>query len=109
MDRDLASIQNARDLLRRSRAAGKVLAEWDQATADAVVDAMARAATDAAVDLAELAVQETGMGRVESKTAKNLFCSHHLHEAYRNTRTCGVLRDDRARGVIEIGAPVGIV
>ncbi len=109
LDRDLASIQNARDLLERSRRAQKQYKRWTQHDVDGVVNAMARAATDHATELAELAVRETGMGRVESKTAKNLFCSRNLHEAYRNLRTCDVIREDHARGITEVAVPVGIV
>ncbi|MFN0058615.1 MAG: aldehyde dehydrogenase family protein [Planctomycetota bacterium] len=109
MDRDLASIQDARDLLRRAHHAQLQFARTSQADTDRVVEAMARAATDHARELAELAVRETGMGRVESKTLKNLFVSERLHGAYRNARTCGVIREDLGRGIIEVAEPVGVV
>lgn len=109
LDRDLFSIQNARDLVNRSHEAQKQLAKADQAAVDRIVDAAARAATDHARDLARLAVEETGMGRVESKIAKNLLCSQKLHEAHRNLRTCGVIREDAQRGIIEVAEPVGVV
>lgn len=109
MDADLASIQNARELLRRCTAAQKSFAMTSQEEVDRIVDAMAQAATDHAQELSELAVQESGLGRVESKIQKNLFVSQHLHEAYRNVRTCGVIREDSSRGVTEIATPMGIV
>ncbi|MGE3165149.1 MAG: aldehyde dehydrogenase family protein [Planctomycetota bacterium] len=109
MDADLASIQNARTLLRRTHAAQAEFARCTQDQVDRVVDAMARAATDHAEELAKLAVEESGLGRVASKILKNRFVSIHLHRAYRNLRTCGVVHEDRARGVVEIATPMGIV
>ena len=109
MDHDLASVQNARDLLLRSRAAQRRFAHASQAEVDRIVDAMATAATDHAEELARLAVEESGMGRVDSKILKNKFVSVHLHRAYRDLRTCGVIREDSGRGIIEIASPVGIV
>lgn len=109
LDRDLASIQNARDLVERSHVAQKAFAHATQEEVDRIVEAAARAATDHARELAELAVEETGMGRVDSKVAKNRLCSEKLHEAHRNLRTCGVIREDPALGVIEVAEPVGVV
>ncbi len=109
MDADLASIQNARSLLERAHVAQKSFAHATQAEVDRIVDAMARAATDRAEELARLAVEESGLGRVESKIQKNLFVSQYLHNAYKNQRTCGVIREDSGRGVTEIASPVGIV
>ena len=63
MDHDLASIQNARDLLVRSKAAQRQFAHASQTEVDRIVDAMARAATDYAEELAKLAVEESGMDR----------------------------------------------
>ncbi|MEM7167334.1 MAG: aldehyde dehydrogenase family protein [Planctomycetota bacterium] len=109
MDRDLASLQNARDLLRRCHAAQKKFAKASQQQVDRIVDAMARAATDHATELAKLAVEESGLGRVESKILKNRFVSEHLHAAYRNMRTCGVTHEDPQRGIMEIATPMGVV
>ena len=109
MDADLASIQNARTLLERAHVAQKSFANTPQDEVDRIVKAMAHAATDHAQELAQLAVEESGLGRVESKIQKNLFVSEYLHEAYKNFRTCGVVHEDASRGVIEIASPVGIV
>lgn len=109
MDADLASVQQARDHVERAHKACKAFARSDQATVNRVVDAMARAATDHARELAELAVRESGLGRVDSKIQKNLFVSQRLHQAYRDLRTCDVIREDPGRGVYELAAPVGVV
>ncbi|MFQ5653420.1 MAG: aldehyde dehydrogenase family protein [Planctomycetota bacterium] len=109
MDADLASIQNARDLLERSKAAQVAFESASQAEVDRIVDAMARAATDHAEELARLAVEESGLGRVKSKIEKNRFVSVRLHQAYRNLRTCGIIHEDPGRGIVEIAYPVGVV
>lgn len=108
-DKDLHSMQNARELLRRSRVAQRQFQHAEQAQVDRICDAMARAATDHAEELARLAVEESGLGRVESKIQKNLFVSDYLHAAYKDMRTCGVIREDPGRGVVEFASPVGIV
>jgi len=72
-DKDLVSIAEARSLARRAKQAYLELAEYDQARIDAIVDAMAAAATAQAERFARLAVDETGYGVVEDKIAKNLF------------------------------------
>ena len=72
-DADLRSIQQARTLAARARAAQKVLAGFSQEQVDAIVDAMAAAARQDAERLARLAHEETGFGNVKDKTKKNLF------------------------------------
>lgn len=109
MDRDLASVQDARDLLERASRAATAFSKIEQGPVDAIVDAIARSATDHAEELARLAVEESGFGRIESKIQKNLFVSVRLHEAYRNLRTCGVVREDHGRGLLEVAEPVGVV
>ena len=74
-DRDLASIAEARALARHAKEAWKALAELSQERIDAIVDAMAAAATSQAEAFALLAVEETGYGVVEDKVQKNLFAS----------------------------------
>ncbi|NUS98923.1 MAG: acetaldehyde dehydrogenase, partial [Gemmatimonadaceae bacterium] len=78
MDADLRSIQEARDLVARASEAQRAFARADQRTVDAVVTAMARAASAAAERLARLAVDETGMGVYEHKILKNKFSSDYL-------------------------------
>jgi acetaldehyde dehydrogenase (acetylating) len=77
-DRDLASIQEARELARRARQAQAHLAELSQERIDAIVDAMAAAVTSHAEGLARLAVEETGFGVIADKVQKNLFASERV-------------------------------
>jgi acetaldehyde dehydrogenase (acetylating) len=108
-DRDLASIQEARALARRARAAHQELAEFSQERIDAIVDAMAAAVTPQAEALARLAVEETGYGVVADKVQKNLFSSQQVHAFIRPMRTVGVVGRDEQRKVIEIAEPFGVV
>src|SRR5437773_5953405 len=108
-DRDLASIAEARALARRARQAGLDLAELSQERIDAIVDAMAGAATSQAEALARLAVEETGYGVVEDKIQKNLFSSQKVYQFIRPMKTVGVIRRDEDRRVVEIAEPFGVV
>ncbi|MBA3887866.1 MAG: aldehyde dehydrogenase family protein, partial [Acidobacteria bacterium] len=108
-DRDLASISEARALARRARAAAPALAEFSQEQIDAIVDAMAAAATPQAEALARMAVEETGYGVVADKIQKNLFSSERIYRFIRPMRTVGVVARHDDRKVIEIAEPFGVV
>src|SRR5215212_2451078 len=108
-DRDLASIQEARELARRARRAQGHLGELSQERIDAIVDAMAGAVTPQAETLARLAVEETGFGVVADKVQKNLFSSERVYRFIRPMRTVGVVNRIEDRKVIEIAEPFGVV
>src|ERR671914_841348 len=108
-DRDLASVQEARILVRRAREAGTALAELSQEQIDAIVDAMAAAVTPQAETLARLAHEETGYGVVADKVQKNLFSSEKVYRFIRPMKTVGVIRRLDDRKVIEIAEPFGVV
>lgn len=108
-DRDLASMAEARALARRAREASLELAELSQERIDAIVDAVAAAATAQAEAFARLAVEETGYGVLEDKIQKNLFASQRVHAFIRPMRTVGVIARHPDRGVIEIAEPFGVV
>src|SRR5512141_895823 len=108
-DRDLASISEARSLVRRAKDAAPALAELSQEQIDAIVDAMAAAATPQAEALARLAHEETGFGVVADKVQKNLFSSRKIYEFIRPMKTVGVIRRLEDRKVIEIAEPFGVV
>jgi acetaldehyde dehydrogenase (acetylating) len=108
-DKDLLSVQQARELAARARAAQETLAGFPQEQVDRVVDAMASAARTEAERLARLAHEETGFGSVRDKTRKNLFSAEDVHAYIRPLRTVGVLREDPATRVVEIAAPMGVV
>ena len=108
-DRDLASIAEARALARRAKQAWLELAEFSQERIDAIVDAMANAATPCAEMFARLAVDETGYGVVEDKIQKNLFSSQKVYQFIRPMKTVGVIARDEGRRVTEIAEPFGVV
>jgi acetaldehyde dehydrogenase (acetylating) len=108
-DRDLASIHEARTLVRRAKAAAPLLAEFSQEQIDAIVDAMASAVTPQAEALARLAHEETGYGVVADKIQKNLFASERVYRFIRPMTTVGVVRRLEDRRVLEIAEPFGVV
>ena len=108
-DRDLASINEARTLAGRAKKTQATLAEFSQEQIDAIVDAMAAAATEHAEASAQAAVDETGYGVVADKVQKNLFASQEIHRFIQPLKTVGVLRRDEARKVVEIAEPFGVV
>jgi acetaldehyde dehydrogenase (acetylating) len=108
-DRDLTSIAEARSLARRAKQAAPVLAEFSQEQIDAIVDAMAAAATPQAEALARLACEETGYGVVADKIQKNLFSSEKIYRFIRPMKTVGVINRIEDRKVIEIAEPFGVV
>ncbi|HEY8550375.1 MAG TPA: acetaldehyde dehydrogenase (acetylating) [Vicinamibacterales bacterium] len=108
-DKDLASIQEARELARRARAAQPVLAELSQEQVDAIVDAMAAAVTPHCESLAALAVEETGFGVVADKVRKNRFAAETVYQFIRPMRTVGVIRRLEERKLVEIAEPFGVV
>lgn len=108
-DADLLSVQEARTLAARAKAAQQLLAGFSQEQVDRIVDAAAQAARGAAERLARLAHEETGFGNVPDKTKKNLFAAVDVHEYIKPMRTVGILREDTARRVVEIAEPMGVV
>ena len=109
MDKDLRSIQEVRDLLERAWTAQRALAAMDQEDLDRVTAAISKAGAEQARRLAQMAVEETGYGRVEDKTLKNRFAALTLYDAIKEEKTHGILAQDQERRTIDIGVPVGPV
>jgi acetaldehyde dehydrogenase (acetylating) len=108
-DRDLISIQEARELVARAAAAQKKFSVFSQEQVDAIVEACAKAAADNAEPLARAAVEETGYGNVPDKIIKNTLAAVEVPRAIRGMRTVGILREDREKGIVEVASPVGVV
>ena len=109
LDKDLKARQEARSLAKAAREAQLQLREFSQEKLDAIVEAVARAFSGAAVELAELAVRETGFGNVEDKVVKNQFASRDVVAAIRGMRTVGVLKENEKEKLWEVGVPVGVI
>ena len=101
--------QSLRELFKRVRAAQRVYATYSQEQVDKIFLAAATAADKARIDLAEMAVAETGMGIVEDKVIKNHYAAEYIYNAYRDVKTCDVVAEDSAFGVQTLAEPVGIV
>jgi acetaldehyde dehydrogenase (acetylating) len=108
-DRDLISIQEARERAARAAAAQKKFAVFSQEQVDAIVEACAKAAAENAEPLGRAAVEETGFGNVPDKIVKNTLAAVNVPRAIRGMRTVGILREDREKGVVEVASPIGVV
>ena len=84
-------------------------AKFTQEQVDKIFTAAAMAANNARIPLAKLAKEETGMGIVEDKVIKNHYAAEYIYNTYRNTKTCGVIEEDKSYGIKKIAAPVGII
>ena len=104
-----ASIAEAAEKAARAHASLEALRALGQADVDRIVAAMSNAAIPEAARLAELANRETGFGNVPDKTAKNLFASDRVARHIAGQKTVGILREDPAAGITEIGEPMGVV
>jgi acetaldehyde dehydrogenase (acetylating) len=109
LDKDLAARQEARILCRQAEKAQIALARMDQKQLDHIVEEMAKAFDAAALELAELAVQETGFGNVEDKIAKNRFASRDVAAAVRDMKCVGILKEMPGEKLWEMGVPMGVI
>ncbi|MCC8192242.1 MAG: bifunctional acetaldehyde-CoA/alcohol dehydrogenase [Ruminococcus sp.] len=91
------------------RAAQKEFATFSQEKVDEIFKAAASAANKQRIPLAKQAVAETGMGVVEDKVIKNNYAAEHIYNAYKNTKTCGIIERDEAYGTIKIAEPIGVI
>jgi acetaldehyde dehydrogenase (acetylating) len=107
VDKDLVSVQQARDLIEAAHRAQVQLARFDQAKVDRICEAMAKAALKDAARLGKLAVEETGFGVAADKEIKNRFASEDVWNYFRNLRTVGVVNE--SKDVVEIASPRGVV
>ncbi len=111
-DRDVeAADRNARldDVVERSRAAAAALRALDQEAVDRIVLAMVEAGLEHAIDLAELAMEETGFGVLEDKVVKNYIATEFLYDYLKDKRTVGVIEEDPERGLQYVAEPIGVV
>ena len=95
--------------MKEMRKAQQKFATYTQEQVDKIFFAAAMAANKARIPLAKMAVKETGMGIVEDKVIKNHYAAEYIYNAYRNTKTCGVIEEDSAYGIKKIAEPIGLV
>lgn len=97
-----------KELLCRVRAAQSEFSTFTQECVDAIFKAAATAANAARLALAEMAVEETGMGVFEDKVLKNHYAAEYIYNRYKNEKTCGVVERDEAGGYTRIAEPIGV-
>jgi acetaldehyde dehydrogenase (acetylating) len=107
VDKDLVSVQQARDLVEAAHRAHAEVAQFDQAKIDRICEAMARAALSEAARLGAMAVEETGYGIPADKQEKNRFAAEDVWNYFRGLRTKGVVSE--SKDVVEIASPRGVV
>ena len=107
VDKDLVSVQQARDLVEAAHRAQVELARFDQGKIDRICEAMAKAALREAARLGALAVEETGFGVADDKREKNRFAAEDVWNYFKNLRTVGVVSE--SKDVVEIASPRGVV
>ena len=95
--------------MKEMREAQKIFATYTQEQVDKIFFAAAVAANQARIPLAKMAVEETGMGIVEDKVIKNHYAAEYIYNAYKNTKTCGVIEEDPAFGIKKIAEPLGLI
>ena len=106
-DKDLISVQQARDLVERAYKAQAEIVRFDQAKIDRICEAMSRAALREAARLGAMAVEETGFGVPDDKREKNRFAAEDVWNYFRGLRTVGVVSE--SKDVVEIASPRGVV
>ena len=103
------SVEKLEETIASVREAQNKFATFTQEQVDKIFLAAATAANKERIPLAKLAVEETGMGVVEDKVIKNHFASEYIYNAYRDTKTCGVIEEDKAYGIKKIAEPIGVI
>lgn len=103
------SVEKLEEAISRTRKAQQLFSSYTQEQVDKIFLAAASAANKARIPLAKLAVEETGMGVVEDKVIKNNYASEYIYNAYKNTKTCGVIEEDKAYGIKKLAEPIGVI
>ena len=103
------SVEALEKKLSQIREAQEIFATYTQEQVDKIFTAAAIAANQVRIPLARQAVAETGMGIVEDKVIKNHFASEYIYNTYRDTKTCGVIEEDKAYGIKKVAEPIGVI
>ncbi len=103
------SLESLEKKIKQVKEAQAKFAKYTQEEVDKIFLAAALAANKARIPLAKMAVEETGMGVVEDKVIKNNYASEYIYNKYKNTKTCGVIEEDKAYGVKKVAEPLGLI
>lgn len=108
-DKDLQSVQEARELVKKAKKAQAIFASFSQQKIDEIIANIALMAASEAVPLAKMAQQETGFGNWEDKVLKNVFASTRVYDHIKNIKTIGIISNDQDKKVMEVGVPLGVI
>ena len=103
------SVEKLQEAIARTREAQQKFATYTQEQVDKIFLAAASAANKERISLAKMAVAETGMGVVEDKVIKNNYAAEYIYNAYKDTKTCGIIEEDKAFGIKKVAEPIGVV
>jgi acetaldehyde dehydrogenase (acetylating) len=109
LDKDLLSIQEARELSRRAKESQLEYSHFSQDQVDQIVKAMADAGYASSEKLAKMACEESGFGIVEDKVIKNQFSTKNVYESIRKLKTVGIIAEEKNGKVLKIAVPMGVV
>ena len=96
-------------LIKRVKKAQEIFETYSQEQVDKIFKAAALAANKMRIPLAQMAVEETGMGVVEDKVIKNHFASEYIYNKHKNAKTCGVIKEDKPNGIKIVAQPLGVI
>ena len=96
-------------MIRKAAEAQEAFMQLNREHIDAIVERVAKAASDASESLARMAMEETGFGKWKDKLSKNKLASEKVYESIKDMKTIGVIREDEEKNIIEIGTPVGVI
>ena len=102
-------VEKLESAIAQVREAQRIYSTYTQEQVDKIFLAAATAANHERIPLAKMAVEETGMGVVEDKVIKNHYAAEYIYNAYKNTKTCGVVEEDKAFGYKRVAEPIGLV
>lgn len=103
------SIESLETMISKVKKAQKIFASFSQKQVDDIFRAASLAANNARIPLAKMAVNETGMGIVEDKVIKNHFASEYIYNKFKNTKTCGIIEQDKTNGIKKVAEPLGVI
>ena len=105
----IETLEDLEFAMQELREAQKIFAAYTQEQVDVIFKAAATAANKARIPLSRMAVEETGMGVLEDKVIKNHYAAEYVYNAYKNTKTCGVIEEDPVYGIKKIAEPLGVI
>ena len=103
------SIESLQNTITRVRKAQEEFSKFSQEKVDEIFKAAAIAANQARIPLAQMAVEETGMGVVEDKIIKNHYAAEYIYNKYKNEKTVGVVEEDNYYGIKKVLEPIGVI